>query len=484
MLPRLNLKDLISVSCTCKALRDAAYLRDEPWRRAASEFLPPAHPSCAGLSRTAVQQVLQQRVAARRNVIAGRTGASLEIFTGPRTVSKLQWSVCGNFVAVLTDETYLDDASRLSLYSAPDGAQLWQQELNFIKESCGLLALRYWERMQWHIGSGDMLIAVLSNDEPTTDVSVDFVKLSLCKLVTDTGALSSTSSAQLCYSDGFNNGNAMWGHNLAFSHQGRMMAVVHNWESVEGQTHSFELRGVVLDVEACTVLLTVQRPVPDPHDVFAPVWAHNDSMVVAACRLVHVDTGVVHVLNDPRDLNAHESDGRAFDRTGAYLGYTHAGHWTMNSPRMASVFDTASGSDLFQDNGCRFVSFFSCSRRVLLMRDKTIHRGGYLPMGMEHTAEIWSFATRSCLQAVKLSGALHMMELPQLHFDSVLFWQGPRPGAGLSLQLWRLGASTAKLQLRRVAVWCMSPDGCTLATAVHGQDDDVVQETLSLRKLC
>lgn len=62
MLPKLlDLKDLMAFACSCKAFRSTAYLLDTTWQTLAADVLPAQHPSLSGLTRAAVQKILQVR---------------------------------------------------------------------------------------------------------------------------------------------------------------------------------------------------------------------------------------------------------------------------------------------------------------------------------------------------------------------------------------------------------------------------------------
>ncbi|KAK9799339.1 hypothetical protein WJX73_007054 [Symbiochloris irregularis] len=101
MLPHLSLRSLVAVTCTCKALRDTAYLRDDPWRAAATRHLPPQHPSLAGKTREAVQRLLQQRLEARKAVSFARDASTVELLKDCPEASKLQFSADGELIAAL-----------------------------------------------------------------------------------------------------------------------------------------------------------------------------------------------------------------------------------------------------------------------------------------------------------------------------------------------------------------------------------------------
>ncbi|KAK9797837.1 hypothetical protein WJX73_007074 [Symbiochloris irregularis] len=72
VLPRLPAPALAALSCTCKALREVAIQQDCLWRSAATQHLPPQHPSLSGMDRSAVQSILQRRYQARCNILEGK----------------------------------------------------------------------------------------------------------------------------------------------------------------------------------------------------------------------------------------------------------------------------------------------------------------------------------------------------------------------------------------------------------------------------
>ncbi|KAK9795909.1 hypothetical protein WJX73_008129 [Symbiochloris irregularis] len=99
-LPLLSLRDLATVACTCTALRDLAYRRDELWRSCAAEchsLLPPLLMSrLPGMQRVEVQDLLQRR----------------------HQVQHLLFSPDSRRLAIVT-------AQQLTMFSVPSGQQLW-----------------------------------------------------------------------------------------------------------------------------------------------------------------------------------------------------------------------------------------------------------------------------------------------------------------------------------------------------------------------
>ncbi|KAK9802988.1 hypothetical protein WJX73_004460 [Symbiochloris irregularis] len=123
MIPHLSLRSLMAVACTCKALRNCAYLRDEPWRLAAPAQLPPGHPPLS---------------------------------------QDLDRAGCGKFVAALMYDDQTHEWSHISIFSVHDGTQLWQMKLSSIKESFALPVEVYWIDMRWYFGPFAALSAILT----------------------------------------------------------------------------------------------------------------------------------------------------------------------------------------------------------------------------------------------------------------------------------------------------------------------------------
>ena len=362
VLPRLNLRDLVCVSCSCQALRDAAYLRDEPWRCAASEFLPPAHPSLSGLSRTWVQNVLQKRVDARRNVTAGRTGSVLEVFRGTRPVSKLQFSVCGNFVcAFFEDKYHQDGTSHVAVFSSRDGTQLWQTGLSSIKESWRKPAYVFWETMQWHFDSAAVSLCVVAGSRHRR--SPEDMHVHTCKLQSRSGVVMDPTSVQLSTVYGVTDQKKLGGFQLAFSHSGCLLAVAHLMRT-ENAARAERANTFVLDVESSVVLLSVGRTVRGLNNrLRTPLWSWDDSMLFSSGQLIHLQSSVVHLFAGPGHDNAQYGPG-AFSSHDAFLGFSCDG-----GPRIAV---SASGAEVFRlkHQNCSFISFLGALDQVLIVKRK------------------------------------------------------------------------------------------------------------------
>lgn len=199
-------------------------------------------------------------------------------------------------------------------------------------------------------------------------------------------------------------------------------------------------------------------------------------------------TGEVHPLGD---VNTYDSRGKAFDRTGALVGVSYAADRKPSSAKTAIVFESDSGAQLSRAGARTFVSFFDCSKRALLVREKV------------DFAEVWSMKGRVRLQEVKLVDVAGWLDdSPRLHLDDLLFW---RSWAG-HLKVWPLTLGTVKakpgtampkprtakpnkprtvkpkLQLSQITLLCCSPDNTCFARVCCSRMID--RETLALEKLC
>ena len=274
MLPHLDLKDLVYVSCSCKALRDAACLRDEPWRRAATDFLPLQHPPLSGSDRAGVQRALQNRVDARRNILAGRVGSRLDLCSGPHVIFKLQFSVSFTLLAALfLDSENVSIFSHILVFAVHEGSSLWTTDLSLIKESCGMPADVYWADMEWRFGSDALSVCVMSNTGNSgrsgpnlyhlpANINLHLFKLSACS-----GAVVDPSSLQLSSVQGFTDQTELIrqtrGHKLAFSRKGGLLAAVHiTRAAVDNLADDYQQASTivfVLEVKTCQILLSLPR---------------------------------------------------------------------------------------------------------------------------------------------------------------------------------------------------------------------------------
>ncbi|KAK9789545.1 hypothetical protein WJX73_004965 [Symbiochloris irregularis] len=77
----ISLRDLANLACTSKAMRASVYnaSMDGAWRRLATAHLPPLHPSLEGKGRAAVQAIMEHRAQAHRNIVSGKTGATMKL---------------------------------------------------------------------------------------------------------------------------------------------------------------------------------------------------------------------------------------------------------------------------------------------------------------------------------------------------------------------------------------------------------------------
>ncbi|KAK9813521.1 hypothetical protein WJX73_004533 [Symbiochloris irregularis] len=126
VLPRLDLCSLASLSCTCRAMREQAYLQDDWWSRSAAGFLPLQHPSVAGYSRTAIQDLMQRR----SNIICDQADSRL-VLDDREPVQGL-FSPCSNLIAVVSYK-------HITVYNTHSGQQAWQRDLHLLKGDDGLV---------------------------------------------------------------------------------------------------------------------------------------------------------------------------------------------------------------------------------------------------------------------------------------------------------------------------------------------------------
>lgn len=264
------------------------------------KFLPPQHPSLSGLDRRAVQRTLQRREGGRPALMLTRRcpqqhqgWASTLAFAAPcwqreyheaAVLCLWQISRCTEY-----PKTWLKESATISIYQTDSGARLWQKELALIIDSCGSHVVKYWTRMQWYFESDALTVAVLSH--PASYVSEASVQLHFCKLVMATGNFAFVSAVQLCDVASFTDHHYKSCAELAFSHQGRVLAAVYRQDSPNfvGAPSKFETIITVVSVAPGQVLLAGRRPIDSRHHVLhPPVWSLDGSMVTAACQLACV----------------------------------------------------------------------------------------------------------------------------------------------------------------------------------------------------
>lgn len=431
MLPLLSIRELASVACTNRAFRDVAYLRDEVWVSAAADFLSPKYPSLASKDRPTIQEVLQRRLQARKNIATGQHYASVEIASGV-FVEKMQFSTCGALFALETTHTQLYRVSlyTLSVFSVHDCSQLWQRSLASVmaQDSDQQAESTLSTLTQWHFDHACLSICWV---EPNG------VQFHFRKLDARTGHSVASSALSLCGVTGIGEGSRAYHHQLGFSHSGHQLSasVVVKEQGYSG------LVVFVIDAETGQQDFSTGR-LGGTGFPSKPVWAVNDTLLATSGRLICLQTEATCLLGKGR------FHARAFNNTGSCLACSY---WQGRHEAVSFIdpADAAAGAELFRVEDQVFIGFVSASQCVLMPET----------VGLVEI-EVWDIQQRVCLHAFKSKPLCWIGSAKCLFLDHMLCT------ANSDLFLCSLHAGRAKLWLEAVALFSVSPDESCVATVV------------------
>lgn len=450
MLPLLSLRDLARCACTCKALRDISYLRNEVWASAAAEKLSPQHPLLASKDRSAVQDFLQRRLQARRTISSGPALSSVEL-SSTGHVSKMQFSVCGRLFAVMVASV------SISVFAVQDCSRLWQRSVfSILEQGSNLQAnLTHWGLTQWHLDLTCLSICWVD----TRGLNVHFRQLEAC-----TGNSILSLALPLSSIRGLEEAGMIQRHQIAFSHSGHDIAASVVVQSDPGANHL-----VIFVLDATTFELKFSTS----HHSCSPklnlgmslqiVWSNSDA-IFAACGTL---TTLQHQATCPLGKFAAQIQPVAFNKPGTYLACIQ---FAVDFQQAASFIDLSgdvAGAELFKVHSHDVVGFLSAETCVL-MPEKRSHA----------VCEIWNIPQQVCLHAMESRALAWTGSRELLLDDFVLFMGYTKRQYRHGLFLCSLNAGGAKLCLESIASFCVSPDETVLAIVGYSQ------RHLSLVKLC